>query len=49
MIVLTCAYELTGRDWGARRANVPLPEGWALICDVTAAELPDELRDPPAR
>lgn len=46
VIVLTCDPGVTGRDWGARRANVPLPASWALICDVTAAELPDELRDP---
>lgn len=47
VIVLTCEPGLTGRAWGARRANVPLPAGWALICDVSADELPAELRDPP--
>jgi hypothetical protein len=46
VIVLTCDPELVARDWGARRANVPLPAGWALICDVTRDELPAELRDP---
>ena len=46
VIVLTCDPRLAARDWGARRANVPLPTGWALICDVTPDELPAELRDP---
>jgi hypothetical protein len=46
VIVLTCAAELVSREWGRRLANVPLPEGWVLICDVNADELPEELREP---
>jgi hypothetical protein len=45
VIVLTCEPELSARNWGARRARVELPAGWALICDVEPDELPDELRD----
>jgi hypothetical protein len=46
VVVLTCDPGLVARDWGARRANVPVPTGWVLICDVTSDELPAELRDP---
>ena len=44
VIVLTCRPDLAGGDWGPRRARVPLPDGWALICDVDPSELPNELR-----
>ena len=33
VIVPTCAAELVSREWGRRLANVPLPEGWVLICE----------------
>lgn len=44
VIVLTCEPTFTARNWGTRRARVALPTGWALICDVSADELPSELR-----
>ena len=48
VILLTSEHELAGRDWGHRRARVPLPQGWVLICDVDADELPEDLREPSA-
>lgn len=38
LIVLTCDPNLTSLEWGARRAAVDLPEGWAAICDVEPEE-----------
>jgi len=46
VILLTSEPELVARDWGHRRARVLLPAGWALVCDVVADELPEELREP---
>jgi hypothetical protein len=46
VILLTADSDLLARDWGPRRASVPLPHGWGLVFDVDADELPEELREP---